>query len=176
MGLLRTAVRDAGFVGAKQERVVNMLMQKTPSHYKAPFIFKHEYGIRSAFVVQALACILLSVSPNLVFLGMTQPFYHHVDLDEATKNRQYYPLVELLSETNRSPKGKHYLQKLRDVYLINNGNMGIFDSRDFVQGDMITCLGPFNRLPSIESVGIDLLEEDANNGLPGYEHKTSKHL
>lgn len=42
MGLLRTAVRDAGFVGAKEERVVNMLMQKTPGNYitdrKGPFV------------------------------------------------------------------------------------------------------------------------------------------
>lgn len=42
MGLLRTAVRDAGFVGPKEERVVNMLMQKTPGNYimdrKGPFV------------------------------------------------------------------------------------------------------------------------------------------
>jgi hypothetical protein len=104
---------------------------------------------------------------------MTQPFYHYSELEDTTQTRKLFPVVELLSETNRNPEGKHYLQNLRHVYLINNGTMGFNDNRNFVQGDMIACIGLFNRLPSIESVGIDLLEEDINNGTPGYEHKTS---
>ncbi|KAJ5301902.1 hypothetical protein N7508_006765 [Penicillium antarcticum] len=72
---------------------------------------------------------------------MTQPY--------TTENQTEYPVVELLSEFNRNPEGKHYLH-LRHAYLINNSNTGM-----------------------TTSVGIDLLEEDFNNETLGYEHKTS---
>jgi hypothetical protein len=44
MGFLRTAVQDAGFVSAKEERVVNMLMQKNPVSLQSSIHFQAVRG------------------------------------------------------------------------------------------------------------------------------------
>lgn len=131
------------------------------------------YNISPAFVAQALAAVLVSVSPNLVSMGMTQPFSHYTDDEEEEEPKTEFPLVQLFHQANANPGGTSYLQRLRDVYLINTGKYVTDDGRFYVKMDMIACLDLFNRLPSIESVSIDALEEDEDHGKPGFEHKTS---
>lgn len=124
-------------------------------------------------MAQALVAVLVSVSPNIVSMGMTQPFSHYIDDEEEDGPRTEFPLVQLLRQANANPGGTSYLRSLRDVYLINTGELLTDDGRFYVKMDMIGCLELFNRLPSIESVSIDALEEDEDHGKPGFEHKTS---
>lgn len=72
MQLLRTATRRADFVDSEEEKVVNMLMQKSSS--AEPDYRGHYKGTRGAFIMQALAALLVSVSPDLESMSMAQTF------------------------------------------------------------------------------------------------------
>lgn len=133
--------------------------------------------IRGVFLAQALAVILISVSPNLVSLAMTRPFDNYFGLwwfpEQWNEDEDvHFPLDKFLRRTNAHPEGKPYLQNLRDVYIINEFPclMNVHDN--YYRTDFMGCLPLFDRLPAIESVGIDLLDVD-DNGRQDIEHMTS---
>ena len=104
---------------------------------------------------------------------MTQPFHHYHDLEEGEELAKEFPLVQVFRHANSRPEGTRFLQKLRDVYLINRENHYRSDARFYVQTDLIACLELFNKLPSIESFGIDVLESDEDNGKQTCEEASS---
>lgn len=104
---------------------------------------------------------------------MTQPFHHYLDLEEEKGWAKELPLVQVFRRANSRPEGTRFLQKLRDVYLINRGARYTSDGRFYMQADLIACLELFNKLLSIESFGIDVLESDENNGKQTCEHASS---
>lgn len=133
--------------------------------------------IRGTFMAQALAAILISVSPNLVSLAMTRPFDDYSGLwwfpeQWSEDDDVHFPLDKLLRRANADPESKPYLQNLRDVYIINEFPCHANVHDNYYRTDFMGCLPLFDRLPAIESVGIDLLDVD-DDGRQGIEHMTS---
>lgn len=50
---------------------------------------------------------------------MRQPFHHYLDLEEEKVWGKELPLVQVFRRANSRPEGTLFLQKLRNVYLIN---------------------------------------------------------
>ncbi|KAJ5563940.1 hypothetical protein N7513_000182 [Penicillium frequentans] len=168
--LLHAAVRKAGFAGSQESAVLNMLMQNTtkpPGETSEPFMFSNTaYGsdsqIHGIFIAQALAAILISVSPNLESLVMTQPFGVFPGLyrgrERPKEDDVHFPLDRLLRRANAKPASTPYLHNLRKVYMIvDDENM---DDRFYMALDFLECATLFDRLPSIESISTDALCDD----------------
>ncbi|KAJ5389901.1 uncharacterized protein N7496_000969 [Penicillium cataractarum] len=177
MHLLRRAVQNAGFLGNKEERIINMLMQTKLDHdlgYNNPDGCRvWRFGITPTYITQAIVALIVSMSPNIETMAMTQPFYHYSELEEEGEWARELPLVQVFRSANSRPEGTRFLQKLREVYLINRGDCYTSDSRFYMQADLIACLELFNKLPSIESFGIDVFEPDENNGKQTCEQASS---
>ncbi|CAG8343347.1 unnamed protein product [Penicillium salamii] len=175
MHLLKRAVENAGFQGGKEHRIISMLMQNKLSRDSERTTFGNCWAMDSdmlpTFVTQAIAAIIVSLSPNLETMAMTQIFRRHFELEQGKKWGKEFPLVEVFRYANSRPEGTHFLQKLRDVYLINHAAHA--DSRYFADTDLIACLELFNKLPSIESFEIDVLESDGDHGKQTCEEKSS---
>ncbi|CAG8247981.1 hypothetical protein PENNAL_c0009G05047 [Penicillium nalgiovense] len=173
--LLRAAVRKAGFAGSQESAVLNMLMQNTtkpPGETREPEPFRfpntaygYDHGqIHGTFIAQALAAILISVSPNLESLVMTQPFSLFPGFYRGGERPQdddvHFPLNRLLRRANASPASTAYLQNLRKVYMIVDDRKS--DDRFYMAIDFLECATLFDRLPSIESISTDALCDDEN--------------
>ncbi|KAJ6016780.1 hypothetical protein N7451_000159 [Penicillium sp. IBT 35674x] len=168
--LLHAAVRRAGFAGSQESAVLNMLMQNTtePSGetdtaygYEAHKTNSHGQ-IHGTFIAQALAAILISVSPNLESLVMTQPFSVFSGFYRGDERPQdddvHFPLDRLLRRANAKPASTPYLQNLCKVYMIvDDRNL---DERFYMAMDFLECATLFDRLPSIESISTDALCDD----------------
>ncbi|KAJ5375685.1 hypothetical protein N7517_007691 [Penicillium concentricum] len=162
MNLVRSAVRKGGFT-AQEDRVVNMLTQRMDK--TATFAYWHRESL-GTFISQALTAILIVVSPNVVSMAMTHP-------SGMSSNRVIdFPLAEILRQANASPENKPYLRNLRSVYLINKSDDSWADSRFYQAMDFSGCLTLFDNLLSIESVRVDVMEED-KNGTPEFKEKCS---
>ncbi|KAJ5160818.1 uncharacterized protein N7482_007822 [Penicillium canariense] len=165
MDLLRAAVQRAGFVGPQESAVINMLMQNTTQGAYRIKTYSHH---NRTFIAQALAAILISVSPNLKALAMTQPFdsYYPFYLDAEKWPRDWhvdYPLDRLLRRANADPANTPYLQNLRKVYMMVE-EFGVMDDPRFYNHiEFFDCMTLFDHLPSIESIGTDALEENEND-------------
>lgn len=126
------------------------MFNKTPS-WKASH--------RGILIAQALAAIFISVAPSLVSLAMTQPS------KTWSSHRGYYPLEQFLLQANSNPEDKPYLRDLREVYIMAD-EAGLFESgehdddRFYIHIDFLDCFRMFDRLPSIESVGVDGITDD----------------
>jgi hypothetical protein len=134
--------------------------------------------VRGTFIAQALAALLISVSPDLESMALTPPFYNYTGFYWTGTGRRGnidsvdFPLDRLLRQTNASPEDKPFLQNLRNIYLINDRGGVLDDGRFYMEMDFIGSLHLFHHLPSIESVSTDLLQED-ENGAPGIEPASS---
>ncbi|KAJ5645452.1 hypothetical protein N7507_011463 [Penicillium longicatenatum] len=171
--LLRTAVRKAGFANSQENAVLNMLMQNTtqpPGETREPFRFPdtaygYDHGeIHGTFIAQALAAILISVSPNLESLVMTQPFSLFSGFYRGRERPQddivHFPLNQLLRRANANPTSTAYLQNLRKVHMIVDDEHS--DDRFYMAMDFLECATLFDRLPSIESLSTGGLCDDEN--------------
>ncbi|KXG50505.1 uncharacterized protein PGRI_069960 [Penicillium griseofulvum] len=152
MNLVRKAVRKGGFID-QEDRVINMLMQRMEK--TATFAYRERESI-GTFVTQALTAILIVVSPNVVSMAMTHPT--GLSFNRVTD----FPLAELLRQANASPETKPCLRNLRSVYIINKNDDSWSDDRFYVPLDLSGCLSLFDNLLSIESVRVDVMEEDEN--------------
>lgn len=134
--------------------------------------------MRGASIAQALAAILVVVSPNLVSMDIARPFsigaWHGAPISLApgfvnrppSSHRANHPLDRLFRRANFRPEQqKTYLQNLQKVYLINrakeNGHADYY-----VPMDLVGMIALFDRLPSIECVAVDFMKE-ADGGKPG---------
>ncbi|CAG8939267.1 unnamed protein product [Penicillium salamii] len=175
--LLSAAVLKAGFAGSQESAVLNMLMQNTtepPSKALDRFNFPisaYGYGggctdgnIHGTFIAQALAAILISVSPNLESLVMTQPFDtfsgFYKEGERAQEDVVHFPLDQLLRRANANPENTAYLQNLRNVYMIVDDRHS--DDHYYIPLDFLECASLFDHLPSIESISTDALIDDEN--------------
>ncbi|KAJ5972971.1 uncharacterized protein N7479_002889 [Penicillium vulpinum] len=154
MNLVRNAVRKGGFKGTQEDRVVNMLMQRMEKTAALAYRYRESIG---TFIAQALTAILIVVSPNLVSMAMTPP------CRLSSKRVIDFPLAELLHQANASPESMPYLRNLRNVYLINKNDDS--ESRFYLPMEFSGCLRLFDNLLSIESVRVDIMEEDGNEKL-----------
>lgn len=83
-----------------------------------------------------------------------------------------FPLEKLLMDTNENPHDKPWLQYLQSVELINNKDNTWDDGRFYEAFDLFGMLRFFDKLPSIEGVGIDAMAHD-ENGLSSLPPKSS---
>ncbi|GIK06643.1 hypothetical protein Aspvir_002293 [Aspergillus viridinutans] len=172
MRLLRNATQRAGFTGALEERVLNMLMRESVVGDRLYGAFS-DTRAPATYVTQALTALLVSVSPNLQSMAMMPTFY--TDFDEEREDSFMHSecaLDLLLRETNENPVDKPYLQNLRRVYMINLGDDYFDDGRVYVAMDFIGCLAMLRNLPSLEWIGTDALTED-DNVMPALGPKSS---
>ncbi|RDW67503.1 F-box protein [Aspergillus mulundensis] len=150
--LLRSAVERAGFT-AEEDRIVNMLMQRMTS-YKFVSLFSKQSETRGdeTCLPQALAAILITVSPYLVSMALP-PVGGSDDVQ--------YPLNQLLRRVSAGPKTNiPYLQNLREIYIINEPEPLLDDERFYFRMDFFEPLTAIGGLPAIETVATDALEED----------------
>ncbi|KAJ5701387.1 hypothetical protein N7488_008935 [Penicillium malachiteum] len=164
MDLIRAAVQRAGFIGPHESAMINMLMQDTTRGADST----NPRQVLGTFIAQALAAILISVSPSLEALAITQPFesYYRFYLDSEKWPRDShvdYPLDRLLRRANADPANTPYLQNLRKVYMIVDEASLVDDERYYNHIDFIDCMTLFDSLPSIDSIGTDALGEDEND-------------
>ncbi|KAL2846918.1 hypothetical protein BJY01DRAFT_167953 [Aspergillus pseudoustus] len=172
--LLRNAIRKAGFPEEEESRILNMVLQRMDYKGVKFGTITQRRNMDLVFVPQALGALMVSVSPFLESLAMApmgQHYYTYPGMRPAPK--VHYPLDELLRSVNSNP-AKHfqYLQNLRSVYIINHPDDMFHDTRFYTSMDFFTPISTICHLPSIESVGTDVLEEDPN-GLSSLEPKSS---
>ncbi|KXG49494.1 uncharacterized protein PGRI_070750 [Penicillium griseofulvum] len=130
---VRAAIRKAGFTGLKQDRILNMLMQR--KEIKTTNIrgknIEFEYGwpklsaselvltqnrecvTRGCFVSQALTAILITVAPHLESMAVTVP------TEGQYSPVSEWPLLQLLRQTNADPESKPFLRNLHTVHIIH---------------------------------------------------------
>ncbi|KAL3472053.1 hypothetical protein BJX99DRAFT_12492 [Aspergillus californicus] len=147
MQLLCRATGRAGFTGAQEKQVINMLLRRTDARYS-----KEDNA--ETYLAQALAALLISVSPNLCSMAMAPTSFRDANCE--------FPLDWLLRQVNEQLHDKLYLQNLRTVYIINESDELPGYEREYARMDFLRCLKVIKDLPSIELVGTDLLEEDRN--------------
>ncbi|KAJ5082188.1 hypothetical protein N7532_011231 [Penicillium argentinense] len=147
--LLRNAVRNAGFEDVDAVRVLDMLL--TNKEF-ATMGFRARTNCAAIFIGQTLAALLISVSPSLVALQMTKP--------NPGPNPELFselPLAQIHRETNANPNSKPFLQNLRKVYMINDEAEMENNGKFYLEHDLVRDFTLFDQLPSIETVGIDIM-------------------
>ncbi|KAF9887234.1 hypothetical protein FE257_010362 [Aspergillus nanangensis] len=167
MDLLQTAVQKAGFVGSEGCTVLNMLMQDSTDVANQIKSYS-SYGenprqVLGIFITQALAAMLMSVSPELESLAMTQPFAWHSRYANDPSHVNY-PLVRLLRLANADPANVPFLRNLRNVYIIVDEASIADDDRFYIFIHFMDCTTLFSHLPSIESIATDALFEGDDDG------------
>lgn len=113
-------------------------------------------------MAQALTTLLISVSPFLESMAIAQSFHHfHERAGRLGPEIVGFPLYHFLHRTNNNadPQELLFLQHLRSVYVINVIKDDMDDGRFYQFMDFTGALALFHRLPSIESVGVDILME-----------------
>ncbi|KAJ5726043.1 uncharacterized protein N7483_007400 [Penicillium malachiteum] len=156
MHLLIKAIKRAGFLETEWEEVLSMAIQKTTGCETGKWIYYN--GMNTPFtgphIAQALAVILISMAPNLVLMGMTQPFASWSSQEEN------FPLKAFLSQANKNSDILPYLQSLRRVYMIVDQAGELDEPGFYTHIEFLNCFDLFDKLPSIVSVGIDTLTDD----------------
>ena len=105
---------------------------------------------------------------------MPPPFYNYTGFYFPKQSHDCesvkFPLERLLRQVNSNPNNMPFLQNLRNIYVINND----FDEdRFYLSMDFMGAMHLIHRLPSIEMVSTDILQED-ENGAPRLELGSSK--
>ncbi|CAG8242237.1 unnamed protein product [Penicillium salamii] len=163
MSLIRNAVKMGGFTGPKQDRVVNMLMQRVDYTLNQFGCYRKRESFQT-FITQALAAIILAVSPNIVSITTTNPHPRYSAFE--------FPLYQFLRLENESSGSKRHLCNLRSVYMISKTDSTWEDGRFYIPMKLNTFIKLFDKLPSIESISTDVMEEDENED-PGFKKGSS---
>ncbi|KNG85335.1 hypothetical protein ANOM_006285 [Aspergillus nomiae NRRL 13137] len=173
--LLRAAICKAGFTGSETGRILNMVMQ-TEAGEERPWPPYFPTKSRMAYISQALTALLISVSPDLESLATPPPFFNYTGFYWPEESHDFktvkFPLERLLRQVNSAPNDMPFLQNLRNFYVINNGEDSFGEDRFYVPMDFMGAMHLVHRLPSMEMVGTDILEED-ENGAPRVEPRSS---
>ncbi|KAJ5609475.1 hypothetical protein N7528_010042 [Penicillium herquei] len=177
LSLLRKAIQRAGFSGSEEEDVLDMAIQKqtgdsygnreylngykvhrisiTVKHCEANKGLRKHTSLVGPYIAQALAVILITMSPNLVSMAMTQPYR---TWEGAREDK--LPLKIFMRRANMDIENLPYLQNLRKVYMIVDFSERRDDERYYNHIEFLDCFELFDKLPSITSVGIDTLVDD----------------
>ncbi|KAF7157169.1 hypothetical protein CNMCM6106_002251 [Aspergillus hiratsukae] len=163
---LEEAIKRLGFESVqKQEKILNMLLQD-------PAIMDDD-DPRSPFLAQALAALLVSVSPMLDSLSFCPVGYEEPKLLrlEAEADGEPLPIADyvfkhFLEQANIHGKNMPFLQNLRAVRFLVDPNTRVYHSSYYQPYDLFTSLNLVRRLPAVASVRVDAIS-DAN--LPSVE-------
>ncbi|KAJ5735755.1 uncharacterized protein N7483_000880 [Penicillium malachiteum] len=160
LSLLKKAIRRAGFSGSDEETVLDMAIQKETGDDDG----NRQYfnGMNTSpggvYIAQALAVILIAMAPNLVKMGMTQPYQTWEGAREEN-----LPLKAFMRQANRATENLPYLQNLREVYIIVDLSGECDDERYYTHIEFLDCFNLFDHLPSIISQDAPLVEQRTSN-------------
>ncbi|KAJ5151410.1 uncharacterized protein N7482_010662 [Penicillium canariense] len=157
---LTRAIRRAGFDGPEeQEKVLNVLLQ-------SPATMDHN-DPRAPFLAQALAALLVSVSPLLESLSFCPVGQEPSKLAKLRAQANGNPLKEsdyffkyLLDRANSRPQETlPYLYCLRRVRFLVDPDTKISPWYNYQRYDLYGSLNLVRRLPAIESIRVDAIME-----------------
>ncbi|KAL6237946.1 hypothetical protein BDW75DRAFT_248149 [Aspergillus navahoensis] len=153
--LLRAAVRNAGFEGCHEQRVMDMLMQRG---VHSPFLTS-AYNLdtareRGVYIGQAIAVILLTVCTNIKSMAIGTPTASELTWDRPPQAGAFvhaFPLCRIMKTIHESPLECGYLGNLRTVKLLTPrpGNQ-MYD-----QADIIGRMQIFQGLPNLETIVVE---------------------
>ncbi|EED15401.1 conserved hypothetical protein [Talaromyces stipitatus ATCC 10500] len=160
--ILQMAVTKASFTGEYAEKVINMILQSPPPYHFGDL--KEE--LRTVWIAQALAALLVSASPYLESMATSVPMYVYGFSTETgaslgmPQEIMRFPLEKLLIEANSEQPEKPYLQYLHSVEIIPHEGSGWDDERFYMRFELLSMLLLFTRLPSMEYICVDAVMEE----------------
>ncbi|EAW18941.1 uncharacterized protein NFIA_088970 [Aspergillus fischeri NRRL 181] len=162
---LKKAIERLGFESVeKQEKILNML--------QAPAIM-YDDDPRSPFLAQALAALLVSVSPMLDSLSFCPVGYEapkllrlEAEADGEPLPMSDYVFKHFLELASMRGKDMPFLQNLRAVRFLVDPNTDVYHSTYYQPYGLFISLNLVRRLPAVESIRMDAIA-DAN--LPSVE-------
>ncbi|KAH1475315.1 hypothetical protein KXX53_005531 [Aspergillus fumigatus] len=154
---LEEAIRHLGFKSVdKEEKILNISLQD-PANMDGN-------DPRSPFLAQALAALLVSVSPVLESLSFCPVGYEEPKLLrlEAEADGEPLPIadyvfkhfLELVRE-----KDMPFLQNLRAVRFLVDPNTCVYRTSDYQPYDLFSSLNLVRRLPAMETVHVDAISD-----------------
>ncbi|KAL4767005.1 hypothetical protein BDW60DRAFT_220885 [Aspergillus nidulans var. acristatus] len=150
--LLRAAVRNAGFEGRHEQRVMQMLMQRDAhSHFMTPAYSLDVARERGVYIGQAIAAILLTVCTDIENMAIGTPAASELTWDQPPRDGvlvHAFPLCRIMKAIHESPLQCGYLSKLRVLELFTPRP----GSRMYDQADIIGRMEIFQGLPSLETI------------------------
>lgn len=105
------------------------------------------YHRQDALFRNYAAAVLIKLCPNIEKLKFEDPYTTDI-------------LTTVLRKNNHDLLPGIYLQKLKHVKLLPMSHSIIGDRRFYTTMDFLGLVGLFNRLPLLESIGVDGIEED----------------
>ncbi|KAF5863342.1 hypothetical protein ETB97_010222 [Aspergillus alliaceus] len=148
--LLQGAVRDAGFTGKQYDMMMDIVTKK-PREYKGCDNSATEDLMHLS---QALAALVISVSPNLESFSFPE-----ISTEFESESECYLMLQAFLERANVSPSGLPYLQKLRTIRCLSNKAMILSDERFYENYNLARNLKLVGNLPAIETISVDAIED-----------------
>ncbi|KAL4747030.1 hypothetical protein BDW72DRAFT_209916 [Aspergillus terricola var. indicus] len=153
--LLRAAVRNAGFGGRHEQKVMQMLMQRNPyNHFMTPAYSLDTARERGVYIGQAIAAILLTVCIDIENMAVGTPAASELTWDRPSRDGMLvhaFPLCRILKAIYESPLQCRYLSKLRVVELFTPRP----GSKMYDQTDIIGRMEIFQGLPSLETIVVE---------------------
>ncbi|GKZ87417.1 hypothetical protein AnigIFM59636_003841 [Aspergillus niger] len=183
MQRLRAAATRAGFIGAEQERLLNMAMQETDYTKDWQYLTYYNtqedaYHGKSTFIGQALTVLLIASSPNLTSLAISPPFWEYTSsrFNDPSDNHHFaakiekYPLAKFLKHATSShliEKGERkipYLANVKHFQILTTeaSSFHIARSRACTPQDLCLCIELVRTLPSIESLRMQAIQGFGN--------------
>ncbi|KAL4971960.1 hypothetical protein BDW66DRAFT_163283 [Aspergillus desertorum] len=153
--LLRAAVRNAGFEGRHEQRMMDMLMQRNAhSRFTISTCNPGTARERGVYIGQAIAAILLTVCTHIEGMVIGTPTARELTWDRAPRDGvpvHAFPLCRIMKAIHESPLECGYLSNLRAVQLLTPrpGNQ-MYD-----QVDIIGRMEIFQRLPNLETIVVE---------------------
>ncbi|KAL5046448.1 hypothetical protein BDW71DRAFT_197636 [Aspergillus fruticulosus] len=153
--LLRAAVRNAGFEGRHEQRVMDMLMQRDAhSHFMSPAYSLDTARERGVYIGQAIAAILLTVCTDIENMAIGTPTARELTWDQPPHGGvpvHAFPLCRIMKAIHESPLDCGYLSNLRAVELFTPrpGN------QTYDQADIIGRMEIFQGLPNLETIMVE---------------------
>ncbi|KAL4737127.1 hypothetical protein BDV11DRAFT_207040 [Aspergillus similis] len=153
--LLRVAVRNAGFEGRHEQRVMQMLMQRDAhSHFMNPAYSLDTARERGVYIGQAIAAILLTVCTDIENMAIGTPAASELSWNRPPRDGvpvHAYPLCRIMKAIHESPLQCGYLTNLRAVELFTPRP----GSQMYDQADIIGRMEIFQGLPSLETIVVE---------------------
>ncbi|KAL2864006.1 uncharacterized protein BJX67DRAFT_384186 [Aspergillus lucknowensis] len=156
---LEAATLEAGFMAPEDQRIMNILMQAVPDGIDGgdPEGFR-EAKIRTIYIAQAVAALLISVCPNLESLALgNYPVRDRTGDHEPSGTDPYeksmqYPLLRFLRSVNEKASRSRHLRRVRTIELLPT--FPDSNCNRYTRCDFVGWAGLISQLPKLESVTV----------------------
>ncbi|RJE20514.1 hypothetical protein PHISCL_07155 [Aspergillus sclerotialis] len=151
--LLDVAVRRAGFEGPLYDLMMNLIAH-TPGTKEYDFCRGFNYN-PEIFLSQALAALIISVSPNLESIAFPE-----FSGTWAPPSESGLVLQAFIEHANANPTQIPYLQNLRTVRCLSNKAVALSDERFYERYDLLQNMKLVGNLPAIESLIVNAIDDE----------------